>query len=488
MMAELILATDDTEQFDAPTALDPLQNLDRVEQSKRIRSQVTTGPLTEQWLAERMVHRHGKDLRYCVSHGWLAWTSQRWRRDDLLEVERRTKETVLSLYHEASNIGDDARRKAVLDFARSSETNHRRNGVIALARSEPGITIRADDLDCDPWLLNCENGTIDLRTGKLRPHERDDLITKIAPVAYDPDTQCPQWMKFLNDIFAGDKAMIGFVQRALGHALTGVVRDHILHVLYGTGANGKSTLTEAMIGMLGDYAMMAAPGLLLRKRNEQHPTERAALWGKRLIACMETGEGRRLDEELVKQLTGNDTITARFMRADFFSFKPSHKLLLGTNHKPEVRGTDHAIWRRIQLWPFAVTIPDAQQDHELPDKLKTEWPGILRWCVDGCLEWQRVGLAAPQLVTAATAAYRAESDRIASFVDEHCTIDPDAKVAACDLYASYKAWAESGGEETLKQKRFGEAMTERGYSRVPFGPTRRKHYLGIGLVSSEVKP
>ena len=455
---DLILATDHTAPNEATDhfALD-----DPTEFAKAARLNVHHGPLTEQTLAERMVHRHGKDLRFCTTHDWLVWTGQRWRRDDLLEVERRVKETILSLGREAFDIGDDARRKAVLDFARSSETNHRRNSVISLARSEPGIPIRADDLDCDPWLLNVENGTIDLRKGELRPHDRADLITKMCPVVYDSDAECPTFDKFINDIFAGDASMIAFSQRGLGSSLSAYIREHALHILYGTGANGKSTLVNCMTGLLSSYAKTAPPKLLVRRDMETHPTELADLHGVRFMATVETAEGGRLDEERVKQLTGGDRIKGRFMRRDFFEFLPTHKLFLATNHRPDVRGQDHAIWRRIFLWPFVRVIPDEQQDHDLPAKLRAEWPGILRWLVDGCIAWQRSGLTAPASVRTATQEYKAESDMIGHFLDECCELGDDFKVAGGEFYWVYRTWTIENGGKPFGNPTFSKRVRER---------------------------
>ncbi len=440
------------------------------------------GYLTEFWAAERLVERHGRDLRYSVTHGWLAWDGTRWRRDDIGEVERRAKETVRSIYALAANVEDKDRRTAMVEFGKSCERAARINAIITLARSEPGIPITADQLDADPWLLNVQNGTIDLQTGKLRPHSRDDRMTKIAPVVFDPVAECPLWLAFLDRIFAGEEMMIRFVRRALGHALTGVVREHVLHVLYGSGANGKTTLIEAIIGMLGNYAMTAAPGLLLARHSEQHPTERADLWGKRFVSSVETGEGRRFNEELVKQLTGNDTIKARFMRQDFFEFSPTHKLFLATNHKPEVRGTDRAMWRRIQLWPFLVTIPDAEQDRELPEKLKAESPGILRWCVGGCIAWQRKGLAAPDSVLAAPRAYREESDMIGQFIQECCAVGESKEVRGGVLYWAYTAWCGDDGHKPLSNPNFSKRLLERdGITRLQGGAYRVYHGLQLRL-------
>lgn len=440
------------------------------------------GYFTELWMAERMVEQHGQDLRYSSTHGWLAWDGRRWRHDDTGEVERRAKRTVRSTYALAATIENKGVRKALIEFGKKCERASRISAMITLARSEPGIPITPDKLDTDHWLLNVENGTIDLRSGTLRSHSRKDLMTKLAPVVFDPDATSPLWTEFLNRIFSGDELMIAFVQRALGHALTGVVREHVVHVLYGAGANGKTTLIETIIGMLGDYAMTAAPGLLLARRSEQHPTERADLWGKRFVASVETGEGRHFNEELVKQLTGSDTIKARFMRKDFFEFSPTHKLLLATNHKPEVRGTDHAIWRRIRLWPFLVTIPDAEQDKELLEKLRAEWPGILQWCIKGCLDWQQQGLAAPDSVVAATKVYREESDVIGAFFDECCTLGQSEEVRGGVLYWAYSTWCRNNGHRPLSNPRFSKRVLERD-AVTRSQSTGYRVYTGLSLTS-----
>lgn len=416
---------------------------------------------TEQYLAERMVYRHGRDLRYTAAHGWLVWDGRRWRRDDTLEVERRAKETITSLYRDAADTADDDERRAIVNFAKASQCNARMNNVISLARSETGVAVRAEDFDADPWLLNCVNGTLDLRTAELRKADRTDLITKLAGTAFDPDAGCPVFLRFLDTTFAGDAAMIGFGKRALGSASSGFIREHALHVLYGTGANGKSTLINCMAGLLGDYAKTAAPKLLIRRDSDAHPTELADLHGVRFLATVETAEGGRLDEERVKQLTGGDRIKGRYMRQDFFEFPPTHTPFLATNHKPTIHGNDHAIWRRVFLWPFTVTIADAAQDADLPMKLRAEWPGILAWLVGGCLEWQKAGLGAPECVRVATKGYREESDVLGQFIEECCEVNVKWEAAAGHLYRAYSKWATDAGLRPLGNPGFSQRLQAR---------------------------
>ncbi len=336
-------------------------------------------------------------------------------------------------------------------------------------------------LDTDPWLWNVTNGTIDLRTRKFRPHRREDRITKLCPVAYDPAADCPVWLRVLNDITAGDAALQHYLRKAVGFSLTGDVRDHVVFFLYGTGENGKSTFVNAIQAMMGvDYAMKAPPELLLVKKNDTHPTERADLAGKRFVACMEAGEGKKLAEAIVKELTGADRLRARHMREDFFEFDPTHKIWLAANHKPTISGTDWGIWRRIKLIPFTVTIPPEKRDEALQEKLRAELAGILNWALLGCMEWQAKGLREPQAVVAATGQYRRQQDVLAGFLEECCVVASDVRARAGDLLAAYRKWS---GDDQMSQRRLGETLTERGFGSVPIGGYTWR--IGIGLKAEE---
>jgi putative DNA primase/helicase len=355
--------------------------------------------------------------------------------------------------------------------------------MISLACSEEGIPVLPEQLDADPWLLNCVNGTLDLRTGFLRGHRRGDLITKLAPVEYVPDSPCPQWQRFLNDVFEGNAALVGFVRRLLGYCLTGDVREHVLPIFWGVGANGKSTLINVMLALLGTgrdgYAYKANRDLLMAVR-EKHSSMTVALYRRRFVACVEAGQRSRLDEGLVKELTGGDVMTGRYLYGQEFNFAPTHKAILVTNHRPEVAGTDEGIWRRPKLVPFNRSIPDAEQDKALPGKLLAELPGILADCVRGCLEWQRDGLAPPPEVELATADYRAEQDILGHFLEECCQQHRDLRTRASDLYARYQKWAKDSGEDAVSQRAFGLALKERGFKqyRTEYG----RGWLGLALI------
>ncbi len=433
--------------------------------------------LTDLGNSERFVSDHGEDVRYCYPWStWLVWTGARWEKDDAGRAHRLAKETVRGIYQEAAEAGDEERRKALAKHAARSESADKIRAMLELARSE--LPVAPDELDADPMLLNTKSGTIDLRTGELREHRREDLITKLAPVEYDPGAEAPAWGAFLERVLP-DEELRGFVRRAAGYSASGDTSEQCLFINHGVGANGKSTFHEAAAAALGDYAMRAPTDMLLARRSGAVPNDVARLKGARFVSAAETEDGRRLAESLVKDLTGQDTITARFMRAEFFDFKPTHKLHLSTNHKPEIRGTDAAIWRRIRLVPWTVTIPPAEQDKKLSEKLRGELAGVLAWIVRGCVEWRHEGLKAPDAVRKATGAYRSEMDVIGAFIEDCCVLRPDASALATPLYVAYKEWCEESGEPIEKQRRFGMRLTERGLRREKVGGVYK--WYGIGL-------
>ena len=439
--------------------------------------------LTDLGNARRLVHRHGRNLRYCwLWRKWLVWDGKRWVKDDTGEVYRLAKETVSSIYQEAAAAPNDEARKELGKHATRSEAGARIKEMVDLARSD--VPVMPDELDASPDLLNTESGTIDLRAGELREHRREDLITKIAPTTYRPDAAAPTWETFLKRVLPGDD-LRAFVQRAVGYSATGDTSEQCMFINHGTGANGKSTFQEAIAAALGDYAMRAPTEMLLAKRSDGVPNDVARLKGARFVSASETEEGRRLAESRIKDLTGQDTITARFMKAEWFDFAPTHKLWLSTNHKPEIRGTDAAIWRRIRLVPWAVTIPPAEQDKKLPIALRHELAGILAWVVRGCLQWRREGLQAPDEVRKATGEYRAEMDVLAGFLVECCELDTGHWEYAKDLYECYKRWCDENGERPEPQRKFGGRLGERGFQRDRGGSRGAGIWRGVRLTEGE---
>jgi putative DNA primase/helicase len=449
-------------------------------------------PLTDLGNAERLVARHGRDLRYCHPWGcWIVWDRRRWAIDKIAAARHRARETVRAIGREASREGDDEHRKALFRWALTSEKRDRISALLHLAEAEAGVPVLPEALNTDPFAFNCANGTIDLRTGKLRPHRRDDMITQLCPLDYDPYAPCPLWLGTLGFFFHREDSrvkeeLIGYWQRLCGYALLGVIRDHVMPVAYGTGSNGKSTILGTLLDVLGpDYAMKCPPDMLMARKTDSHPTDRADLFGKRLVVAIETESGRRLNETMVKELTGADRIRARRMRENFWEFNPTHTLIMATNHKPVVRGTDHGIWRRIKLVPFTVTVDDANADKAMCEKLKSEFSGILAWCIRGCLAWRERGLDAPSEVIEATEGYRKEQDVIGAFLEERCLTGPQYRVKAGALYEQYKLWSESCNEFVVTQRAFGESIQEKGIEkRVSNG----KWYLGIGLRQATEEP
>lgn len=430
--------------------------------------------------ALRLVKLSGDEIRYCFPWGkWLGWAGDRWQADETGVIYRHARRVVAQLHREAADEPDEASRKAKVAWAMACESEKRINAMASMARHEPGIPILPDELDSDSWLLNCPNGTVDLRSGRLGPHVRPDLITKRTGVRYDAGASCPSWESFLDWAMQGDLKMVDFLRRAVGYSLSGDVGEHALFFLYGRGRNGKSTFLNAVLGTLGDYAITINADLLTAKNQDEHPTGVADLQGRRFVATIEVEDGRRMAESLVKTLTGGDTIRARRMRQDFYEFPPTHKLWMAANHKPTVKGTDDGIWRRIKLIPFAAQVEVSKVDRSLSTRLKAESPGILAWAVRGFEEWRTGGLQEPAAVLDATAEYREEMDLMADFLGESCLVADQARVPAGLLYEAYGNWCKRSGVHAVSSNKFGRLMTERGF---PIDKKTSRHMrMGIGL-------
>jgi putative DNA primase/helicase len=424
--------------------------------------------LTEAGNALRLIAQHGEEIHYVNEFGnWIIWDGVRWRRDDDGEIMRRAKSTARSVFGEATQVG--LGKTEVSDLAahaKSSESLRGLKAMIELAKSEPGITVTHAMLDTDPMLLGTPTGTIDLRTGESIAPDAAHLITLSVGVAFDPAGMCPIWERVVSEVFAGDLELIGYFQRLCGYSLTGRTDEHIIVFAYGTGANGKSTLLTTMQSVLGDYAKQTPAETLSPKQSESIRNDVARLFGARLVTSVETQDGARIAESLVKQLTGGDRVTARFLHQEYFEFDPQFKIVIATNHKPIIRGDDYGIWRRIHLLPFSVTIPPEERDKALVDKLKGERAGILAWMVRGCLAWQQTGLAPPPAVLEATAAYRDDMDVFGQWLDECCVIATNAVVQSKVAYTSYTKWIAGRGMKPMSQSPFSRKLEDRGYKKV----------------------
>lgn len=433
--------------------------------------------------ALRLAIIHGDDLRFCEPWDkWLVWDGRRWATDATGEIMRRAKDIPKGIYTAAGQCKDADQRKALALWWLRSEAAERLQALIRLARSDLPIT--PDDLDTEPWLLTVQNGTVDLHTGDLQAHQRDDLVTKLAPVAYKPADACPLWMAFLNQILAQNQTLIEFLQCAIGYSLTGDTSERVLFLLYGTGKNGKTTFLETIRAILGDYALRTPTSTLMTHRHDIIPNDVARLRGARFVSASESEENRRLAESLIKDLTGQDTVSARFLFGEWFDFRPECKVWLGTNHKPQIRGTDNAIWDRIRLVPFTVRIPDDQQDPHLREKLLTEAPGILAWAVRGCLAWQQEGrLKPPSEVVHATAAYRQEMDVLGPFIEDCCVVQQGAEATSKDLHAAFVNWCVTNGESAMSKVQLGQRLAEMGFvPAVRPGKPQLRIWRGIGLL------
>ena len=409
--------------------------------------------------------KYGDQMMYCEPmKGWLIWDETRWTED------RRNV-----AFGRSTDIAAAAGIK-----------RHRADRISATLRvAQPMLSVVPEDLNKDPWVLNCTNGTLNLQDMSWKKHDPKDMLTHLCPTAYEPDAKAPLWEKFLLEIMGGSQELVTYLQRLAGYCLTGIIREHVLPIAYGTGSNGKSTFLGTLRKVLGnDYAAEAAPDILMTKDKSSHPTERADLAGKRMVTTIEVEDGRRLAENFVKQLTGGDELKVRRMRENFWTLKPTWKIFLATNNKPEVKGMDFGLWRRIKLIPFSVTIPEAGMDRTLPEKLAQEASGILSWAVRGCVEWKASGLNDPPAVHEATTEYKADTDVMGKFFSDCCVILPGLRAQGGQLYEIFRNWFETEvGTEPMNGTVFGRRLTEYGFRVEKVGGKKWRLGIGIGELS-----
>lgn len=470
----------------APASCDHAEIMSAIQAATEIDIDSGYNAHTDYGNAQRLVRLFGDTMRYCHPlKTWYVWDRRRWRKNDSGRVMQKAKETARRMYAEASRIEDKAMRQTLIEHARRSESASRLSAMIDLAKSEPGIPVAPDELDADPCLLNVRNGTIDLRTGELRKHKRGDLITKLAPVEYDPKATFQTWTDFLADSTDGDKELTAFLQRAVGYSLTGDTGEEVLFFVHGPAAAGKSTFVEAVKAALGGYATTADFETFLARRDMGGPrNDVARLAGARMVASIEVDEGKRLAEGLLKMLTGGDTVAARHLYRESFEFRPAFKLWLCANHAPRVHADDTAMWRRILRLPFEHPRPEEAQDPQMKATLRDPakaGPAILAWAVRGCLEWQRDGLKVPGKVKEATEAYREDQDPIRDFVDDRCVLHKAEQATSASLRDRYEKWCELNGENPVHARTFGKLLTSRGCKPTRIGKASVRGWSGIGL-------
>ncbi len=449
-----------------------------VERLKNHRFDCLGYPLSDLGNAERFGDMHGSDARYDHTRGqWLLWDGRRWKYDEVGESVELMSSTLRGMYADAESLPTETERKAAAKWALASESRARISDALTVAQSHKRIRSVSTDFDRDPWLLNVQNGILDLKGGTFLPHDHRMLCSKIAGVSYNEQAESSWWDSFLRVIFNGDEEMIGFLRRAVGYSLTGTTDSQALFFAYGSGANGKTTFFETLRLLFGDYFQKAPSELLLLKRSEAVPADVARLRGVRLVILSEVERGRRLNESKLKDLTGSDTVTARHLYGEWFEFQSSHKLWMFGNHKPVVTGTDHGLWRRLHLIPFTVTIPENEQKpmSDLLIKASKEMSGILNWCLEGLEDWKRKGLAVPDAVKTATEGYREESDTVQQFLSESC--GTAGEVSSNALYEAYQAWVGNGA---MSSRVFMETLKAKGYL-MRVGAYKKRIWQGISL-------
>ena len=439
---------------------------------------------TDSTNAFRLLKEYGKDIRYIAPwKKWIVWNGSQWEIDssDAL-VHSKGLQMVRGIYAELYKTADYRERYEIERYVKQSESTHRRIASIRAATWIPEFNASVEDLDRDPWLLNVENGTINLKTGELLPHRQEDNITKIAKVTYDKNADCPKWKQFIREIMDYKADLVSFLQAAAGWAISGDTSEQAMFILYGTGANGKSTFLNVIHRILGDYAMSTYADTFMKRNNNNTTNDIARLRGARFVTTAETEQGKRLSEHLIKQVTGNDPLTARFLYGEYFNFIPTFKIFMASNHKPVIKGTDHGIWRRIKLIPFTTRISNDKMDRDLEQKLLEEKSGILNWLIEGALRWQKEKLITPAIIANATDEYRGEMDVIGNFIKERCVQKPELSIRARELFRAYQDWCNESNEQATSERMFGLRLKELG---IPQKRTAEARYWeGLGLIQS----
>jgi len=463
-------------------------NISNIKENKPQESEsVPIHPLTGLGNACRFIELHGENIYYEIKFKrFFVWTGKNWTQATNAELLTMAVEVIEHLYDETSIIGachiktgTSITRGEILGHCEATSSLGKITAMINLAKSFPEIRVKLSEFDNHPMLLNCNNGIIDLKTGELRDHDKKYMITKCIDVNYNPEAECPRWERFISEIMCNEPDMIDYIHRLLGYAITGDTSEQGVYIFNGNGSNGKSTLIRALTHVMGDYVRHTPASTLLTKQINHIPADVARLAGARIVFAMEVGSQNRMDESLVKQLTGGDVISARKLYENFIEFIPQLKLILASNYLPEVKGMDDGIWRRITPIPFNAKFTGASREGKLIELLKKESEGILAWLVKGSREWATRKLTCPIRVDQALSQYRESMDDLANFVEDRCKIGVGRRIELAELYDAYKIWCLSNSQEPIGKKGFGVMMRQRDYMQVKTGSAR--YWAGINL-------
>lgn len=452
--------------------------------------------MTDTGNAHRLYDKFGNIIRYSYNRKkWFFWDGKAWREDASGEVKKLADVICEDLKREAFMEQDEEAQASLLKWATRTASSKSKEAMIKECQHLEGIPASPDDFDRYPDYLNCQNGIVNLRNGELIPHDGNFMQSKICYAEYDPDGNVPQlWLKFLNDVTGGDKDLQLYIQKCVGYSLSGSNREQCAYFLYGMGNNGKSTFLDTISDLMGNYAANTQPESIMLKRfgGDSANSDIARLKSTRFVTCEEPTEGVRLNEGLLKQLTGGSKITCRFLYGDEFEYTPEFKIWVATNHKPVIRGTDVGIWRRIKLIPFEVNIPPDKVDKNLKYKLRKEAPQIMSWAVQGCILWQKEGLGEPQKVIDAVKEYKGEMDLLATFVEQCIEIDYETKlkISAQEMFTLYMRWAKANNEFEMSSAKFfreiAKKLPEKGRNAQGiFFPHVKMNEYGVSLVTSE---
>lgn len=464
-----------THYFDAAETYD--EYVKRCKEEKKCASKYSA-----YWDAEQLVAMFGEEFRWCEElKSWYVWNGRYWKKDSgALRVEKYAKKMTKEMMKSES--------KDLQKHAKHCQEKHALDAMVDLSKSEDGVLIETEEFNKDGYLLNCSNGILDLKAGKLMPHDPGKYISRIVDIDYSEEAVCPKWLEFLNDIFDGNQNIINFLQKAVGYSLTDSTAEHCFFICYGTGRNGKNTFFDTIRALLGEYACKTRVSTLMVKPKGGGDANEdiAQLWGKRMVTASESDTSHRLSESTVKEITGDMFIRARFLYGHTFEFTPTFKIFLITNKKPKITGTDEGIWSRVRFIPFTKLIPIEKR---IPDLaywfIKNEAQGILRWLVEGCQKWQVEGLGEVKEIIEAKEEYRQEEDLIGQFIEERCIVGETCQNSSPELYQNFKVWQVAMGYYPKSIQEFTRNLEARGYKNMmrTYGPQKgHKFWHGIGLL------